>query len=211
MIPRYQRILFYSLSGLILLIAVITIYQHQRAHNRVTAANDAMPYIAPVDAQTESITLDLANDADGSILSALRDADLPQEPSQRARSLLERLFTEYALPESQHPIKPGTAVDDVFLLKPSNPTSSGLLAVVNLHGAFADTHPSGVTVESLTLQSIIGTLHANLPQVTEIRFLVDGQPRETLAGHADLLRTYPAIDTASQLLQPSQPIEIPQP
>jgi hypothetical protein len=25
---------------------------------------------------------------------------------------------------------------------------------------------------------------------------VDGQPRETLAGHADLLRTYPSRDTS---------------
>ncbi len=38
--------------------------------------------------------------------------------------------------------------------------------------------------------SICGTLHANLPRVTQIRFLVDGQPRSTLAGHADLTRTY---------------------
>ena len=28
-----------------------------------------------------------------------------------------------------------------------------------------------------TLESIIGTLHANLPQIEQVRFLVDGQPR----------------------------------
>ena len=38
----------------------------------------------------------------------------------------------------------------------------------------------------LTVVSICGTLHANLPRVTEARFLVDGQLRSTLAGHADL-------------------------
>lgn len=64
------------------------------------------------------------------------------------------------------------------------------LAVVNLTGAFASNHPSGIETESLTVLSICATLHANLPQVTEVRFLVDGQPRETLAGHADLMRTY---------------------
>jgi hypothetical protein len=42
--------------------------------------------------------------------------------------------------------------------------------------------------------SICGTLHANLPRVTEVRFLVDGQPRATLAGHADLTRTYLATE-----------------
>jgi hypothetical protein len=42
--------------------------------------------------------------------------------------------------------------------------------------------------------SICGTLHANLPHVTQVRFLVDGQQRPTLAGHADLTRTYLATD-----------------
>ena len=57
-------------------------------------------------------------------------------------------------------------------------------------------------VESLTLLSIIGTLHANVPQIEQIRFLVDGQPRETLAGHADLLRTYPSRDATSVAASP---------
>jgi hypothetical protein len=68
------------------------------------------------------------------------------------------------------------------------------LAVVNLSGAFASNHPSGIETESLTVLSMCATLHANLPQVTEVRFLVDGQPRETLAGHADLMRTYVAAE-----------------
>ena len=46
----------------------------------------------------------------------------------------------------------------------------------------------------LTVLSICGTLHANLPRVTQVRFLVDGQPRATLAGHADLTGTYLAAD-----------------
>lgn len=77
-------------------------------------------------------------------------------------------------------------------------TAGGELAVIDLRGSFVNGHPSGVEVESLTIASIIGTLHANLPQIEQIRFLVDGQPRETLAGHADLLRTYPSRDTTTQ-------------
>ena len=76
-------------------------------------------------------------------------------------------------------------------------TPAGQLAVVNLHGSFADHHPSGVEPETLTIDSIIGTLYANFPRIVEVRFLVDGQPRETLAGHADLLRTYPVADTST--------------
>jgi len=42
----------------------------------------------------------------------------------------------------------------------------------------------------LTVLSICGTLHANLSRVTQVRYLVEGQSRATLAGHADLTRTY---------------------
>ncbi len=65
---------------------------------------------------------------------------------------------------------------------------------MNLTGAFAASHPSGLETETLTILSICATLHANLPRVTEVRFLVDGQPRDTLAGHADLTRTYLAAE-----------------
>ena len=59
--------------------------------------------------------------------------------------------------------------------------------------------------------SILGTLHANLPRITQVRFLVDGQPRETLAGHADLTRTYltagdvPEVATANSPANPPAP------
>jgi hypothetical protein len=66
---------------------------------------------------------------------------------------------------------------------------------VNLTGAFASSHPSGLEAESLTILSICATLHANFPNVSQVRFLVDGQPRATLAGHADLTRTYLTAET----------------
>jgi hypothetical protein len=74
--------------------------------------------------------------------------------------------------------------------------TSPQLAVVNLTGSFAGSHPSGLETETLTVLSICATLHANLPRVTQVRFLVDGQQRATLAGHADLTRTYLTDDAA---------------
>ena len=81
--------------------------------------------------------------------------------------------------------------------------SGGKLAVVNLHGSFADHHPSGIEAETLTIDSILGTLYANFPSIEQVRFLVDGQPRETLNGHADLMRTYDVVDTAIGSAQPA--------
>ncbi|MFC6644762.1 GerMN domain-containing protein [Granulicella cerasi] len=96
-----------------------------------------------------------------------------------------------------------TGEHDATMLVPAAPDSpraenpGGVLAVINLRSQFVNSHPSGVEVENLTLLSILGTLHANIPQIEQVRFLVDGQPRETLAGHVDMLRQYPTRDTAS--------------
>jgi hypothetical protein len=76
------------------------------------------------------------------------------------------------------------------------PQTGPQLAVVNLTGSFADSHPSGIATETLTLLSICGTLHANQPRITQVRFLVNDQTRSTLAGHADLTRAYLAGDAA---------------
>lgn len=222
MIPRYQRILFFSLLAGIVLMAIFLFYERQRAHERLTARNDATPLAAPVSADTEAFTLDLANDGDGSITAVQRQIALPQEPSVKARALLEHLMAEYALPKSQHPLASGAAIDDVFLLKlpivspvvpaagtlpeiPSVTESTGEIAVINLRGSFVNDHPSGVEVEMLTILSILGTLHANFSEITQVQFLVDGQPRGTLAGHIDLGRVYPAVDTsvAASGLQPN--------
>jgi hypothetical protein len=223
MIPRYQRVLFYGLLAGIVLMAFFLFYERKRVHDRLTAQDDATPLAAPVETVTEPYTFDLASDMDGSITAVQRQIALPLEPSVKARALLERLVAEYALPESKHPLASGVAVDDVFLLnlpivspiRDSNaqdtaapaipPGREGQLAVVNLRGSFANDHPSGVEVEMLTIESMLGTLHANFPEIAQVKFLVDGQPRETLAGHADLLRTYPAIDTTmdKDSLQPA--------
>jgi hypothetical protein len=192
MIPRYQRIIFWSLAAGILLMATFLLHGCQQAHKRRAALNDATPIAAPTNTSTEDFTLYLANDAEASITPTTEQVALPPEPTLRARALLEHLLSRYALPGSAHPLQGGLAVDDVFLLTPS---TQGQLAVINLRGSFIDHHPSGIQVEDLTIQSIIGTLHSALPEIKEIRFLVDGQPHETLAGHADLLRTYPAVDT----------------
>jgi hypothetical protein len=110
---------------------------------------------------------------------------------------LRQLFADYAVPESKHPLQPGPGVDTVFFMKsalektaPGSTSAPSQLAIVNLTSAFAENHPSGIEPETLTLLSIIGTLHENFPGVEQVRFLVDGHPRETLAGHADLSRTY---------------------
>jgi hypothetical protein len=89
---------------------------------------------------------------------------------------------------------PAVASQRALLASKSPQPDGPQLAVVNLTSAFVAGHPSGIEPETLTVLSICGTLHANLPRITQVRFLVDGLPRPTLAGHTDLTRTYLAAD-----------------
>jgi hypothetical protein len=76
-------------------------------------------------------------------------------------------------------------------------TQSGT-AVVDVNGAFADGQTSGVLAEELTLVSFAQTLAMNAPNISAVKFLVDGQERETLAGPVDISGAFSTAD-ASQL------------
>jgi hypothetical protein len=209
-IPRYQKIIFYILLVTSLVMGVALWQLRERAHQRLIAGQDSAPTSAPEVASAEDATLLVANDSDSSLLTQSHSLPLPIDPGTRARAVLGKLLDLYAAPGAAHPVPGGgSSVLQVFLLpapeiaasakaaaSPSqNALATGpLLAVVNLSGSFADSHPSGIETEMLTVLSICGTLHANLPRVTQVRFLVDGQPRATLAGHAGLTRTYLAAD-----------------
>ena len=83
MIPRYQRILFWSLVGGISLMAAFLLHGCQQAHKRLEALNDATPIAAPTTASTEDITLYLANDADASITPTTESLARAGEPRRR--------------------------------------------------------------------------------------------------------------------------------
>lgn len=215
MIPRHQIVIFSVLLVASLIMGVALWELREHAHQRLLAGQDSSPTSAPEVAPEVQATLIVANDSDGSLLSQLHSLPLPAEPNARARAVLAKLLDVYAAADATHPVPGGgSAVQQVFLM-PAVDTSTAAsastvggkkpviapadpdgpqLAVVNLLGSFAANHPSGIETEMLTVLSLCGTLHANLPRVTQVRFLVDGAVRATLAGHADLTRTYLTAD-----------------
>ncbi len=195
MIPRYQKVLFFLLLAASLAMAGILWHLRTRAHQRLLAGEDSVPTQAPEVTAAEPATLVVASDADGSLLPQDRALPLPADPGTRARVLLGKLLDVYAAPDAAHPVGGGApGIAQVFLLPATGDAAKAApdaqTAVVNLTGSFAAGHPSGIETETLTVLSICATLRANFPQVVAVRFLVDGQERPTLAGHADLTRTY---------------------
>ncbi|HEV2322785.1 MAG TPA: GerMN domain-containing protein [Terracidiphilus sp.] len=217
MIPRYQVILFAILLAASAAMGAELWHLRQRAHQRLLAGQVTTPTHAPEVAPEVQATLMVASDVDGSVTPQVLSLPLPSNPNERARAILGKLLDIYAAPGSNHQVPGGpSSILEVFLMSapkaagydtpesarrpskrhPAAPEAGPELAVVNLAAAFANDHPSGLETETLTLLSICDTLHANLPRVSEVRFLVDGRPRATLSGHADLTRTYLPTEAA---------------
>lgn len=81
-------------------------------------------------------------------------------------------------------------------LSPSIPRSAvvrriedvgGGTIVVDFGGGIVRDHPGGSAGELITVYSVVNTL-TELPGVKEVRWLIDGQAVESLAGHLDLSR-----------------------
>jgi hypothetical protein len=215
MIRSHQVVIFAILLAASLAMGAVLWHLRDRAHKRLLESENTAATQAPEVTPPEPATLEVASDADSSITPRVLGLPLPESPGARARAVLGKLLDLYAAPGSRHPVPGGAgSVSQVFLL-PASPTtaspaaasepagspadaaaSGDEVAVVDLTGAFVAGHPSGIETETLTVLSICATLNANQPRIKEVRFLVDGKPRSTLAGHVDLTRTYLAGEAA---------------
>ena len=217
-ISRAQRILFFAMLIAAVVMAAVLIRLRERAEDRMHAVQGPTEPVEPVDAPATPVTLYLPNDVDNSLAGNERSLRLPQDDSARARVLIEALLEAFRDPQSTHRIGRAASssagrsdvggeaahaadIDEVYLMPipqaAGTPRIPGKMAVVDFSAAFAQSHPSGIEPETLTLLAIIDTLHANLSEITQVRFLVDGHQQETLAGHVDLTRIYLASETAS--------------
>lgn len=211
MITRAHKILFTVLLLACVIMAVFLIRLRNRAQDRLQAQGVEAPASIAVAAgiPPRTVTLYIPNDLDGSLTSVDRSLALPADDNAQARVLLESLIEAFHAPDSTHPMSVASGINEVYFLPvpkaQGQSSDAGQLAVVDLSGALAAAQPSGIEPETLTLLAMMATLHANLPTITEVHFLVDGQPRETLAGHADLTRTYLASEANPEPSQPETP------
>ena len=197
MISRGQRILFWTLLISSVLMAVVLLRMREKALDRLLASGETAPLSPQAGRPAQNVTMMIANDINGSVGPATQSMALPADGNARAHVILQHLIVDYARPNTKHPIAANKGVNEIFFMDlpaDATHTAPGTVAVVDLSGSFVQAHPSGIEPETLTLLSIIETLHANFPQLTQVRFLVDGQQRDTLAGHADLTRAYLTSD-----------------
>jgi hypothetical protein len=181
MIPRNLQIT----GGLLLLVLIgLSIYgvQLKRRDERNRQHGAAMPLASDASAQTKFQAV-IAFDEDGVLGQRELAAALPAENTQRLRTVLRTLLHLYTQSPSPHGVPQGSDVRAVYL-------SANGLCVVDMNSTFADRHRSGLLIEQFTLMSLLETLALNEPSVKQVKILVDGKERASLAGHADLSATY---------------------
>jgi hypothetical protein len=199
MIPRHLMIATAVLLAAVLGLSIYAWHVRKTVASKPVATTDARPLAPPVAGPTESVTLFVAYDEDGSLRAMSAQIPMPSGRQQRAEELLRALLSIYLDKNSPHPLGAGADVRSVFLVDPG-------VAVIDLNSAFADTHRSGVLVEELTVASLIHTISANTPGIQKVKILVDGKERDTLAGHADLSDYYDvtAVNQLAVQLQSGQ-------
>jgi len=184
MIPRNLVITIVILLAALAGMGLYGWHLHRQAVELLKTSADTKPVAPPVNGPTQRITIFTPDDAQGDLVRRQVAAALPPEPALRAREIVHVLIEQWQEKNSAHPITNDADVKEVFLL------ANNKTAVVDVNSAFADEHRSGVLVEELTMASLARTLGANIDGLQQVKVIVDGRERETLAGHADLTGFY---------------------
>jgi len=191
MIPRHLILAGALLLGAVLGLSLYAWHMRGSETANLFPVASVRPVGPPVSGPTETVTLAVAYDDAGLIHLQSAQIPLPSNRQQRAEELLRALLTIYVDRSSPHPLPAGADIRAVYLVDPG-------LAVIDINSAFANGHRSGILPEELTVVSLAQTLAANLPGILRVKILVDGQQRDTLAGHADLSGFYD-VSAISQL------------
>ena len=198
-IPRHLVIGFSILLAAALGLSLYAWHMRKNAAVPAAAAVDTRPLAPPVTGPSERVVLFVARDDDGTLRGESAQIPMPSGRQQRAEELLRALLSIYLDKNSPHRLGAGAEIRSVYLVDPG-------VAVIDVNSAFADTHRSGVLVEQLTVASLIQTVSVNIPNLLEVKILVDGKQRDTLAGHADLSSYYDvaAVNQLATQLQSGQ-------
>jgi len=187
-----RRTLVLAIAVAVTLVAGIIYLMTLRRHMVPSEANSRSEQTArtklneaalqPSGGQEQTITLYFPSYGDGKLLTEARLMKLSSDNIKAIRQIL------LALIEGSHQghgnaLSPSTTIRAVFL------TPDGTAIVDLSQEALTDFQP-GIESESLAIYSIVDSICANIPQVKEVRFLVQGQEVQTLDGHIDLTGSF---------------------
>lgn len=102
------------------------------------------------------------------------------ELTNRARQILQKVLDGPTTQGLYPSVPKDTKLQEVFI------DDTGM-AYVDFSSTIAANHPGGMLSEQATVYSVVNSLTYNLPEIRQVKILVGGAEKETLAGHFLLL------------------------
>jgi spore germination protein GerM len=121
---------------------------------------------------------------------------LSADPAQRAKQVLEELISSPPTPE-QRTLPADVTILGLYVLPDGT-------AIVDFSDALVTQIPSGISSETMIIDSIARTLDTNVSSLHRLKILIHGQEVETLAGHVDLTGFFDLNPASSQEPAPAQ-------
>ena len=151
---------------------------HGRAKGPAKAASEASPLFTGKEAKIKVRLPFPAKDKPG---FAVQSAEIYQVSSQGAqiKQALNRLFEGPTAPGANPAFPAGFKYRELFL------TEKGL-AVVDLDPDSVKALPGGTTSEFVALYCIVKTILDNFHDAKRVQILINGEAKESLAGHMDI-------------------------
>jgi hypothetical protein len=140
------------------------------------AAAPAAPAAAPE--RKIKATLYYVSEDGLSLAGAEREIPFGEPIVDQARRIIEAQLRE-APPPLASAIPAGTTLRGLFISDRGD-------AFVDLSGDVTTKHLGGALDELFTVYVVVNALTVNLPAITRVQILIDGQEADTLAGHVDL-------------------------
>jgi len=131
---------------------------------------------------SQNMTLYFPSLDEGKLIPESRSITWAESVSDRVRQVLLGL-AEGPHQGQSHVVPASTGVRGVFVARDGT-------AYVDLSTDALNELSPGIRTESLTIYSIVNSIAMNIPSVKMVQFLIQGQPVETLDGHADLTAAY---------------------
>jgi len=149
------------------------------------AAAPAAASAAPELGETRKIKVTLYYVAPGGLQLVAVEREVPygEGTAEQARRIVEAQIGEAPAPYAA-PFPRGTTMRALFVTDRGD-------AFVDLSREASTGHPGGSLAETLTVYALVNALTVNLPAISNVQILVDGQEADTLAGHIDLRQPLP--------------------
>jgi len=174
-----------ALALCVVLAVLIVIFFWSSGNERLRKSDGRPPAAgpaAPASGETKSVSLFFLREDDGLLVAETREIAADASIVHEAEAVITELI-KGSRGELLSPLPPETKLSQLFITKEGT-------AYVDFSRDLVDNHPAGAAAEISTVFSVVDSLAFNFKSIKKVFILIDGEERETLAGHLSLDRPF---------------------